>query len=192
MTKPFPLQRGQRFTAFGFVVPILGERSSTCVPFAIRTNLVAIHRKVLFDTRIKLVECHGETLHHVFGSGGTLSKATHSFSKNRGENVVEVGIVGITRTVLGLLETIGTQLVINLALFLIRENIIRFFDLLELEINSSGGKNFLDIAASVRMMLHCLHPKSFFDFISRCVRLHFQQIVVLPVNGVSTTTHIPS
>ena len=166
MTNPFPLQRGQRFTAFGFVVPILGERPNKRVPFAIRTNLVAIHCKVLLDASVKLVEGHRETLHHVLGSGGTLSKATHPFSKNRGENVVEVGIVGIARTILGLLETIGTQLVINLAFLLVRENVVRLFDFLELEINSSGGKNLLDIATSIRMMLHCLRPKSFFDFIS--------------------------
>ena len=192
MTKPFPLQRVQRFTAFGFVVPILGKRPNKRVPFAIRTNLVAIHCKVLFDTRVKLVECHRETLHHVLGSSGTLSKATHSFSKNRGENVVEVGIVGITRAILGLLETIGTQLIINLALFLVRKNVIRLFDFLELEMSSLGEENLLNIAASIRMMLHCLHPKSFFDFISRRVWLHFQEIIVLPVNRVSTTTHIPS
>ena len=50
----------------------------------------------------------------------------------------------------------------------------------------------LDIAAAIGVVLHSHLSEGLFDIVRRRVWLHFEQIVVLLIDRISSASHIPS
>ena len=101
------------------------------VPLALGADFVAVYGEVFANAGVELVECDGETLHHVFGASGALREAAHAVAENGGQNVVEIGVFRVGN-VLVLLQAVRTELVVDLSLLLVGEYVIRFLYFFEL------------------------------------------------------------
>ena len=190
--KPLPLQRGQRFTAFGLVVPTLRRQGGIApLPLALRAELVAGDGKVLLRSRVQLLQRQRQALHHVVRARLALAEAAGARAENGLEDVVQVRVAGIVGRVAGLLQAVGTELVVDLALVLVGENVVGLLHLLELRLTARNDSNHLDVASSVRVVLHGHLAEGLLDVVGRSVHLHFEQVVVRLVDGVSATAHIP-
>ena len=109
------------------------KKGSDPVPRAFGTDFVAVHSEILTNSCVELIQREGKTLDHILGTRRASAEAVTTITKNGFEDIVNVRHIGVVGSISALLETIRTKLIVDLTSIFIGKNIIRFFNLLELQ-----------------------------------------------------------